>query len=88
MTLKERLDERIMLVSMEAFNWTPYMYEKSSHTISEKIEGEKVLTFSMALLKFLLWLAENIFTKEGKLSLPIWKWPSVISNIRDFINSI
>ena len=88
MTLKEKLDNRIALLSMESFGWTKPIYIAYSHLVIEKLDAAKTLTFSMALLRFFLWIAENLFTKEGKLTMPIWKWPSIIIALGNFLKSI
>lgn len=55
--------------------------------IALKVKTSKAVTFSMALLKLLLFLSQNAF-KDGKLNLPFWKWPSLANAIREFLNSI
>ena len=82
MTLKERLDKRIVEISIAEFG-----YESSLSMIALKVKTSKAVTFSMALLKLLLFLSQNVF-KDGKLHLPVWKWPSVIVAIKEFLNSI
>jgi len=82
MTLKERLDNRITQMSIEEFG--------QSHTMSMialKVETSKAVSFSISLLKLLLFLSQNAF-KDGKLNLPFWKWPSIINAIKEFLNSI
>ncbi len=82
MTLKERLDKRIVEISIAEFGQSYTM-----SMIALKVKTSKAVTFSMALLKLLLFLSQNVF-KEGKLNLPFWKWPSIINAIKEFLNSI
>lgn len=82
MTLKERLDNRITQMSIEEFGQSYTM-----SMIALKVKTSKAVTFSMALLKLLLFLSQNAF-KDGKLNLPFWKWPSLANAIREFLNSI
>jgi hypothetical protein len=82
MTLKERLDNRIVEISIAEFGQSYTM-----PMITLKVKTSKAVTFSMALLKLLLFLSQNVF-KEGKLNLPFWKWPSIINAIKEFLNSI
>jgi hypothetical protein len=82
MTLKERLDKRIVEIYIAEFGQSYTM-----SMIALKVKTSKAVTFSMALLKLLLFLSQNVF-KEGKLNLPFWKWPSIINAIKEFLNSI
>lgn len=82
MTVKERLDKRISELAIAEFG-----YDHTLSMIALKAENSKVKTFSLALLKLLLFLSQNAF-KDGKINLPFWKWPSVILAIKEFLNSI
>jgi len=82
MTLKERLDNRITQMSIAEFGHTHTM-----PMITLKVETSKAVSFSISLLKLLLFLSQNAF-KDGKLNLPFWKWPSIINAIKEFLNSI
>ncbi len=55
--------------------------------IALKVETSKAVSFSISLLKLLLFLSQNVF-KDGKVELPFWKWPSLANAIREFLNSI
>lgn len=82
MTTQERLNLRIKDLSIECFG-----YESDHSLLALKVDLQKTKTFSLALLKLLLFLSQNVF-KDGKLHLPVWKWPSVIVAIKEFLNSI
>jgi len=88
MTDKEKLNLRIQELTMEVYQWTPHMYEIQKGSVSARIEGAVIITTSIALLKLLIWASENLFNDEGRFSLPITKWYSVIKKVKEFLKSI
>ncbi len=82
MTVKDRLDKRISELSISEFG-----YESDHDMLALKVDFQKTKTFSISLLKLLLFLSQNAF-KDGKINLPFWKWPSVILAVKEFLNSI
>lgn len=82
MTTQEKINLRIKYLSIECFG-----YDVDHNIMALKIEASKATSFSLALLKLLLFLSQNAF-KDGKINLPFWKWPSVILAVKEFLNSI
>ncbi len=82
MTTQEKINLRIKYLSIECFG-----YDVDHNIMALKIEASKATSFSLALLKLLLFLSQNVF-KDGKVELPFWKWPSLANAIREFLNSI
>ncbi len=87
---KQIIEKHIKLTACEAFDWTPRMYDLRKEEIpylmaTVKPQGLPVI---VAALKLLLWILDNLFNEDGKLSIPIWKWPKVVMAVRDFINDL
>lgn len=86
LSTKERLDKNIFMLYHENFDFMPKKLE-AKEILAEIEQSSKVMTFSLALLKLLAFLSQNAF-KDGKLHLPIWKWSSIITSIREFLKNI
>lgn len=85
LTIKERIDKKIFMLYHEHFSFKPQKLDAKE--ILSEIEQSKVMSFSLALLKLLVFLSQNAF-KNGKINIPIWRWAGIISAIREFLKSI
>ena len=87
---KHILERHIELTACEAFDWTPKIYEQRKDELPNILSALKPqgLPVLAAVLKFLIWILENLLDENGKLSIPIWKWPKVVMAVRDFIKDL
>ena len=86
--MKELIDKKIKEISCDVYDWTPAMYDETlAYAKAQTLNPDKAVSVSIAVLKFLFWVKDNLIV-DGKLKMPLWKWPSIIYEIRELIKNI
>lgn len=87
-TQKARLSKRISKYALElGINVYPEEVERLNYEI-KSIGVTEGVAFAAALIKFLLFVYENLFDDSGKFRIKLLQWPKVIKALTAFVLEI
>jgi hypothetical protein len=88
MTNKDWIQRQIEESSFKAFQWKlTYITSDLNSNLSNKINSFEI-NKTVALIKLLVWVYENLFNEKGSFSLPILKIIPFIKSVKRFFEDI